>query len=467
MEGSVETYDVVIIGSGTAGQTAAYALAQYGVSVGLVERSQKPGGVCALAGCQAKKWFYEATETVARTRHLLDKGIIQAAAADWNQVLTEKNAFTAKIPSGTVAGLESEGVEFIEGTARFINPETLDVGGETIRAGFFIIATGAVPMKLPIAGAENMITSTEFLDLPSLPDAIVLIGGGFISFEFAHFAARLGPENRRITILEAASRPLAPFDAEMVQLLVEASVQEGISIHTGVTITGIEKSPGGFRVITQGGEIFSADLVVHSAGRVADIQGLDLREAGIEYTDKGIRVDRNMRTTKHSIYAVGDCAATVQLARVADYEGYTAAKNILAEIKGGRLAEIDYTAVPAILFTYPQLGMIGKTEETLKQEGVEYRKSAAKHLNWPTYRRIGMKHAAYKILVGTDSLILGAHILSDNASGIINTVKHAMLNRISVDELYRQSIMTPYPSRESDLIYMLKPFLPKDYLMQF
>jgi glutathione reductase (NADPH) len=149
----------------------------------------------------------------------------------------------------------------------------------------------------------------------------------------------------------------------------------------------------------------------------------------------------------------------VQLARVADYEAHVAAENILAERKGGESSRVDYRAVPFMLFTYPQYGMIGKTEEALQQEGCEYRKSSSERLRWPTYRRVGLEHAAYKILVGADDRILGAHILSDSAGGLINTLKHAMLGDLTIEALHRQSIMSPYPSRESDLIYMLQPLL--------
>ena len=164
-----------------------------------------------------------------------------------------------------------------------------------------------------------------------------------------------------------------------------------------------------------------------------------------------------MQTTQPHIYAIGDCAATIQLARVADYEAMVAANSILGATDDRVWPEMDYSAVPAILFTYPQYAMVGYTEDALKRESIPYVKSVGHKLAWPTYRRIGMSHAGYKILAGTNGEFLGAHILSDNASGIINTIRLAMLNRISIDALYRQSIMTPYPSRESDMLYMLKP----------
>jgi glutathione reductase (NADPH) len=314
-------------------------------------------------------------------------------------------------------------------------------------------------MELPIDGAGLMISSSEFLELDRLPQKIVFIGGGFISFEFAHFAARLGSEKINSTILEAGPRPLGPFDGEMVALLAEASAKAGIAIHNEVKITSIGQTGPSFTVKTEDGRRFDSDLVVHGAGRAPDIADLALERAGVQHSRRGIAVDGKMETTAPGIFAVGDCAATVQLARVADAEAQTAAANIADRHRGDNHESfMDYTAVPAVLFTYPQYGMVGATEDTLKDDGIAYDKSFGKELGWPTYRRIGMRSAAFKVLLGKmDRRILGAHILSDNATGLINTFTLAMHNRIPVKELHRQSVMTPYPSRESDIIYMLNP----------
>ena len=199
---------------------------------------------------------------------------------------------------------------------------------------------------------------------------------------------------------------------------------------------------------------------MHGAGRAPNIDGLDLDQAGIEASRRGITVGRNMATTNPRVYAAGDCAATVQLARVADAEALTAAANIIREHSGdGQEAIMNYAAAPSVLFTYPQYGMVGATERALEDQGVAYEKSFGKNLDWPTYTRVGMKSAAYKVLAGDGGKILGAHILSDNAAGLINTFTLAMVNGISAAELHRQSIMTPYPSRESDIIYMLRPLI--------
>ena len=453
-------YDVLVIGSGTAGITAAYELTQNGLKVGVVEHSKRPGGTCALSGCQAKKWFYEGVETVARSRHLSGIGITSAAVASWLDLRDAKNRFTTRVPDNTVNGLKQAGIDLIWGHARFTDRHSISVDHQQLSARFIVLATGAVPMQLPIDGAQHMVTSSEFLDLNRLPRRIIFIGGGFISFEFAHFAVRLGPAETRCTILEAGPRPLGPFDGEMVGLLAEASAPEGIDLLCDVTITTIEKTGDAFSVTTKDGRRFEADLVVHGAGRTPDLSGLDLENAGIDSKRRGITVNEKMMTTNAHVYAVGDCAATIQLARVADAEAQVAAAGIVSRHRGDQNeASIDYTAVPSVLFTYPQYGMVGATEEALRDAGVVYKKSFGRNLSWPTYRRVGMKSAAYKVLADEKGRLLGAHVLSDNATGLINTCTLAMVNHISVEALYRQSVMTPYPSRESDIIYMLNPLI--------
>lgn len=455
-----QDYDVVIIGSGTAGQTAAYDLMEGGLKVAVVDSSDRPGGTCALSGCQPKKFYYEIAETVARGRHLLGKGIETAPRGSWAQARAQKNTFTAKIPEGAVQGLKAAGIDFLRGRARYRDAETLTVDGRPLKARYHVLATGASPMPLPFDGSHHLATSDQFLDLEDLPRRLVFVGGGFISFEFAHFAARLGPGAAPVRILEAAPRPLGPFDAEMVALLVAASAEEGIEVQSSVTIEAVTpRSQGGFTISIAGEQPLEADLVVHGAGRIPAIEDLNLDAAGIAHTRRGITVDPHLRTSHPRVFAIGDCAATVQLARVADAEGHAAAWNILADLGGKALSDLDYRAIPFLLFTYPQYAMIGKTEDALRKAGIRYRKSTGSRLAWPTYRRVGLGHAAYKILVGDDQRILGAHFLSDNATGLANTIKDAMLADLTVDQLHRQSIMTPYPSRESDLIYMLAPLL--------
>lgn len=455
----MDRFDAVIIGTGTAGQTAAFKLAAKGYTVAIIENSDTPGGTCALRGCQAKKWFYEVTEIVARCCHLQGIGVTTPPQTDWQQILAEKNDFTAKVPEQTISNLKGNDITYVEGKAVFIDQSTVTVNDTRYTADYFIIATGASAMHLPFDGNEYMITSDDFLELQSLPQHIAFIGGGFISLEFSHFAARLGDGKGDIHILEVNDRVLSPFDDDMVEQLVEASQADGIQVHTGVSIQAIEKSLSGYIIVLKSGDNLQVDLVVNGAGRAPNTDSLNLDAAGVQYSKKGIDVNSSMQTSKAHIFAAGDCAASLQLARVADMEAQVAAKTIIAAKEGGQPAVIDYSATPAVLFTYPQLGMLGKTEAQLKKENIKYWKSYDTRLNWPTYRRVGLKYAAYKILVDEQDHILGAHFLADNTTGLLNTFKQAMIDKTPITKLHNTSIMTPYPSRESDIIYMLSAFI--------
>ncbi len=455
-------YDAVVIGSGTAGQTAAHALKRQDLSVAMVEHSDRPGGTCALTGCQAKKWFYEGAETVARSRHLDGIGITTVAAASWEDLRDAKNRFTESVPSSTVSGFKSAGIDFLPGRATFGDPQTISVDGQATSARFIVLATGARPMALPLDGAHHIVTSDAFMELERLPREIIFIGGGFISFEFAHFAVRLGSAGTRCTILEAGPRALGPFDEEMVDLLQDASAAEGIDIRCNATVSAVEKKGRRFSVSIEDGNVFEADLVVHGAGRTPNVEDLALDRAQIDHSRRGIAVDQKMLTSNPKVYAVGDCAATVQLARAADAEGYVAAADLLGRLKDDRRSDdwaMDYGVVPSVLFTYPQYAMVGATEDELKQKGVVYRKSFGKELSWPTYRRVGLKSAAFKLLAGQDGMLLGAHVISDSATGLIHACTLAMMNRIAVRDFHRQCILTPYPSRESDITRMLEPLI--------
>lgn len=451
--------DVLIIGAGTAGQTAAMDLVVEGYRVAVAEKTTTPGGVCALHGCQAKKWLYEVAELVARSRHLNNLGVTSPPTVNWSEIVAAKNSFTSEIPQNTIRNLKGNGIDYLEGDAVFVDPDTVMVGDKVLKPRFIVIATGAKPMDMSFEGSNCLATSNDFLALEQLPKRIVLVGGGFISFEFAHFAARLGCLPEDVLILEVMDRVLTPFDSDMVDQLLEATRAEGIQVQTGVSIMSIEKDSSGYTITMASGERIETDLIIHGAGRIPDIEDLNLEAAGIDFNRRGIEVDPQMTTSNQKVYAIGDCAATVQLARVADEEAHLAATNITAHDHKEPLEEIDYQAVPATLFTYPQLGMVGKTEDELRREGLNYWKSFDKNLSWPTYRRIGMKHGAYKVLVDDDGKILGAHIIGDNTTGLINCFKQAMLDSMTVGELYGANIITPYPSRESDIIYMLESLL--------
>lgn len=425
----------------------------------MIDESERPGGTCALAGCQAKKWFYEVAETRAKVSHLMGMGFTTPATAVWADILREKNRFTSAKPEATVENLKKAGIDYTKAHARFVDQNTILADDAPVSADHFILATGASPVSLPFPGASSMITSDAFLELSSLPQDMVFVGGGFISFEFAHFARYIQGENRKITILEAQQMPLGPFDREMAEILVKATRKAGIEVQTNVRIESVEKKGEKYQINLSGNQVIHTDMVVHGAGRAPNIDTLDPEAGGIEFTKKGIQVNNRMQTTNPRVYAVGDCAATIQLARVADHEAHVAAASILGRKEDAASLTMDYSATPSMLFTCPQYAMVGKREEDLVEEGVKFKKSFSSHMQWPTYTRAGLKDTGYKVLADENGMILGAHIISDNAGGLVSMFRLAMVNRISVQALYRQTIMTPYPTRESDVIYMLRPML--------
>jgi len=455
----MDRFDVIVIGTGTSGQTAALELAAEGLDVAVVEQSDTPGGVCALRGCQAKKYFYEVAEVAAKSSHLRGLGILEPPRTKWGDITAAKDKFTSQVPENTVANLKGHGISYIAGKAVFKDSSQLMVGDSELQAEHIIIGSGARPMQLQFDGNEHLITSDDFLALEQLPPRLAFIGGGFISFEFAHFAARIYDTPHQINILEVSERPLGPFDKDMVEELVQSSIADGIGIRCEVNITAVEKNGDEFFIHFENGPPLVADLVINGAGRSPAIDDLDLESAGVEYSRSGIAVDQAMRSSVETIFAVGDCAHSIQLARVADREGLTAARNILAARGEGDEDKISYAEVPAVLFTYPQLAMIGETEDQLIDKKVRYWKNMDTELSWPTYRRVGLRRAAFKILVDENDLLLGAHILSDNATGIINTFRMAMLHGIDIKQLRQNAIMSPYPSRESDIVYMLDPLV--------
>ncbi|WP_175058927.1 NAD(P)/FAD-dependent oxidoreductase [Thermococcus sp. 2319x1] len=253
-----------------------------------------------------------------------------------------------------------------------------------------------------------------FLELDDLPDKIVFIGGGYISFEFAHLAVRAGSE---VAILHRSERPLKNFEPYIVSIFLKATEEEGIRVITEAPVRRVEKRDSTFIVETPKGN-FEADLVVHGAGRVPNIDSLGLEKAGVEYGKKGIKVNEYMQTTNPKIYAAGDCAeGGLPLTPVAAVEGSIAASNI---IKGNHV-KIDHTAIPTVVFTIPPMPSVGLTEDKALEQGFKIRVKSGETSRWYSSLRINQKYGAYKIILDEDTgKILGAHLLGHNAEEVIN-----------------------------------------------
>ena len=443
-------YDVAVIGTGTSAYTLAYPCREAGKTVAMID--VRPfGGTCAIRGFQPKKYLVAASEVVARASKMQRIGIKGIPEIDWPALIRSKSAFTDGIPEGTERGFQKAGMKTIHGRARFVDTNLLRIDDQEITAEYIVIATGARPKPLHIPGEDYMTDSEAFMDLPSLPPEILFVGGGYISMEFAHVANRTGA---KATILQRSQRILKHFDPDLVDKLVESSIESGIRIETRSCVDRIEKRGERFGAYCEAGPEngFEADMVVHGAGRVPDLDDLALESGGVRYSEEGVVVNGYLQSvTNPSVYAIGDAAATpFQLATTADLEGEVAAHNICH----GNVMKTDYRVVPSVVFSSPPLCALGMSEAEARTQGKKIRINRGDMTNWPSSKRIGQTHAGYKVIIDEeDHTILGAHILGNHAEEVINIFTLAMRFRLKIEDL--KKTLWAYPTHVSDVKYMI------------
>lgn len=441
--------DVLIIGSGTSAHYCAHDLRAAGKSV-LVADEREFGGTCALRGCQPKKYLVANAEAIAMAAHLVGKGIESAPRCDWAALQALKNEFLDGIPEGTVRGFEEAGIGVLRGRARFVAEDCVQVGEQRVRAGHIVLATGSSPRQTDIPGAEFARTSDDFLNLPTLPRRILFIGGGYISFEFAHVAAWAGAA---VTILHRTDRPLKAFDPDMVDLLVAASRDAGIEVVLNEPAVRIEQHGTGFVVTGAGGQRYETDLVVEASGRTPNLSVLEGDLGRVAANERGVTVNEFLQSpTNPRVYAIGDVAATpFQLASVADKEGMIAAENILH----GNRRRPDYDGVASAVFTIPNLATVGLTEPEARRRGLKFHVHHGTTETWASSLRIGEKHGGYKILFDDEThKILGAHLVRHNAAEVINVFALAIRFGMTGHDL--ESVVWAYPTYTSDIKRMIR-----------
>ncbi|MRR53938.1 MAG: NAD(P)/FAD-dependent oxidoreductase [Deltaproteobacteria bacterium] len=445
------TTDILVIGTGTAGYTLAMKCRKAGRKVTIVD-SRPYGGTCAMRGCQPKKYLVEAARIARMSSQMTGIGIQTPARVDWADLMKAKSAFTDPVPERTESTFSKAGIEIYHGTARFVSPSLVRIGETaTIEAGAVVIATGARPARLGIPGEELLTTSDQFLELERLPKRILFVGGGYISMEFAHVAQAVGT---KAIVLQRSERILKRFDAEVVEQLTELSRTAGIGIVTGFPVCGIERNGG--ELIVRGSdecqETYRAEMVVHGAGRVPDLESLDLEQGDVSHTKDGVTVNGYLQSKSNPIvYAIGDASGTpFPLATTADMEAEVAAENILH----GNKLEANYDAIPTVVFAIPPLAAVGMTEEEAAATTVRFRINRGSMDSWPSSRRIGQTRSLYKIIIEEETgRILGAHLLAHNAEEMINIFAMAIKFGLSNRDLQR--VLWAYPTSISDCKYML------------
>ena len=448
-----ENYDLIVIGAGMAGLAAAEKAAAAGWRTAIVDELPY-GGTCALRGCDPKKILRRGAEIIDAARLLAGNGIdTNGLSINWADLMGHKRGFTDPVPDRAERNLSTMGVTTLHGTARFTGTNSLEVDNTPLQARHFLIATGARPRPLDFPGADHLIDSTEFLNLEQLPQRIVFVGGGFISFEFAHIVARAGT---RATIIDRGSRPLKGFDSDLVELLVNRSRDVGIDLHREAMVSSVAENGSTYSInLDTNGEVstIEADLVVHGAGRIPHLDNLNLEAASIAHGARGVITSAHLQsTTNPAAYAAGDAADTpgMPLTPVAVFEAKVATSNML---KNSTTAP-DYNGVPTAVFTVPELARVGLLEADVETRGLDVEVRYTDTSGWYSNYRVGESTAAVKILVdrATDTIV-GAHMFGPEYGELINFCGLAMKLGLTTRQL--KSMTAAYPTVGSDLGSML------------
>src|SRR5512138_3359292 len=419
---ATKRYDAVVIGGGPGGYVAAIRLAQLGKKTALVEK-ESLGGVCLNWGCIPSKALIAAANLVEEIRGAGDRGIIAEAKVDLAKLRDFKNATVKKLVGGVGQLEKGNGVEVVKGTARFVGPNALEVagadGGPTrVEAGAFIVATGARPVEIPgfAFDGKDVWSAREAVDLPELPKRLVCIGGGVIGMELGTVYAKLGSQ---VTFVEALPQILTGVDPEAVRLVQKGIRQRGGAVLVNAKASGFERKGDALAVhveVDGKAQDLPADKILVGVGFRPNSEGIGLEKVGVKVSQRGfVEVDAQYRTSVPSIYAIGDLSGPPFLAHKAFKEGEIAAEAI-AGMKSAR----DWVALPGAIFTDPEIGTVGLSEEDARKQG--YDPIVGKFAYGALGRAIAIDHTEGFVKVVGDrasKLLLGVTMCGAESSDLI------------------------------------------------
>ncbi|MBR1889820.1 MAG: dihydrolipoyl dehydrogenase [Alloprevotella sp.] len=419
----MQNVDLFIIGAGPGGYETALSAAASGLSVALADKAEL-GGTCLNVGCIPTKSLCHTAEVLDEARKSAEVGINLNGSIelDLPSAVERKNQIVAQLRAGIAAQLKRQKVEYLQGEAKLLSQHevsvTLSDGTEkSFCTKDIIIAAGSRTAILPIEGANlpQVLTSTELLDLQDVPERLCIIGGGVIGLEFASIFNTFGS---KVTVVEFCPEVLPFFDKDIAKRLRLALKKSGIEFRLGSRVTAIRNIDKAVEIAFTKEETedrVEADVVLMAVGRRANTEAVNLAAVGIETDRRGIVVDEHFQTNVPHIYAVGDINGRMQLAHAATFQG----KSVLAHILGHD-EQITHDLCPAVVFTRPELAMVGLTEEQLKNSGTDYRVIKSQYGANGRALTMGAAEGLVKLLVGTDDKVLGAHILGAHAGELIH-----------------------------------------------
>ncbi|MBL4785256.1 MAG: NAD(P)/FAD-dependent oxidoreductase [Cohaesibacteraceae bacterium] len=440
-------YDIIILGGGNAGFGVSAVASEAGKSIAFVEQRDF-GGTCPNRGCTPKKVLVAAAhalhEIETASAHHIE---VSKAKLNWTKLIQREKDMISFIPDA-MAGVAEKRGDVYRGTAKFVGPNSIDVDGNILTADNIVIATGSKTRPLPIPGAELMITSEDVLSEETQPTEVVFIGGGVIAMEFSHVYARAGT---KVTILEVMPRLLPRVEADAVTAIQGESERIGITIKTGVKVKSVAKSGDRLSVTYEFDGIdhtIETDRVINGAGRIANVDGLDLDAGNVKHDRIAIDVDQYLRSTSNpSVWVAGDALVTSpQLSPIASYEGKIVGENIV----NGATKPPDYAVIPSAIYTIPALSTVGLTEEDAKNQGLNVSVKTSDMREWFSGKSYAETVAFAKVLVDQDKdRIVGAHMVGHQAEELIHLFAMAMRHNIPASSLKED--MFAFPTFSSDI----------------
>ena len=416
-------YKIAIIGSGPGGYTAALRAGQLGADTVLIEK-EALGGTCLNWGCIPTKAFVRSAEVFADIQNAEDFGIkVENAELDFSAVVKRKDKIVKRLVRGVDHLLGKKNIDRIDGRASFIAQNKIQIEKEAetieIEADNIIIATGSETASLPIPGADldDILDSRSALDLDELPESMIIVGGGIIGMEFAFIFRNFGVD---VTVVEYLDQLVSGVDSEIASELNRSARRRRISVKTSAEVKEIKKQADAFEVVYQqkGKEkTAAAEKVLMAVGRKPYTEGLNLENVGVNLSEKrrAVQVNEKMETNVPGIYAVGDVTDKILLAHVASHQGVIAVENIMGMDK-----KMDYQAVPGAIFTSPEIGTVGLSEEEAKEKGIDYEVGSFPFAASGKVMAMGEREGKIKLITEKASdKIIGAALIGLEASDLI------------------------------------------------
>ena len=446
----MSSFDVVIIGSGPGGYVSAIRCAQLGFTTAIIEKYSTLGGTCLNVGCIPSKALLASSHHFEEIQHFADHGIEVTGEVKVNleKMIARKQAVVDQTSGGVKYLMDKNKVTVLEGLGSFVDATHVlvtkgDGSTETIEAKNVIIATGSKPSSLPFISIdkERIITSTEALKLPEVPKHLVIIGGGVIGIELGQVYLRLGAQ---VSVVEFMDRIIPGMDGALSKELTKVLKKQGMKFYTSHKVKSVERNGSSVKVQADNakGETITleGDYCLVAVGRRPYTDGLNADKAGVKLTDRGqVEVNDHLQTNVSNIYAIGDVVRGAMLAHKAEEEGV-----LVAEILAGQKPHIDYNLIPGVVYTWPEVAAVGKTEEQLKDAGIDFKSGSFPFKALGRARAGGDTDGFVKILADakTDE-VLGVHMIGARCADLIAEAVTAMEFRASAEDISRMSHAHP------------------------